>query len=376
MAPPVVAVGADPNRRATALLMGAGAADYLVLPEDVELLHSSLAALLTRFQVGRTVRHGDGDIIPGAFEAIVARSPIMRGVLARAGRLLRHRDATALIIGETGTGKELLARAVHSGGPRREAPFVPVNCSALPPQLVESELFGHERGAFTDAHAANPGLFEVAEGGTLFLDEIGALPVALQAKLLRVLENKEVRRVGGTRTRIADVRIIAATNTQLDRAVEDGTFRGDLFYRLSILTVSLPPLRERAEDLEPLARHFLETFAREYGLPVPVLDAAALNALRTYDWPGNVRELKNAMERALLLAEPGHVAIDELPRTAAPRPPAGSTLPFPAPLDAIEAAAARSMLAACEGNRSEAARRLGISRRRLRRLLGLSDSEA
>jgi DNA-binding NtrC family response regulator len=375
MAPPVVAVGADPSRRATALLMGAGASDYLVLPEDVELLHSSLAVLLTRFQVGRTVRHGDGNVVPGAFDAIITHSEVMRKVLARAGRMLRHADATALIVGETGTGKELLARAVHGGGPRRAAPFVPVNCSALPPHLVESELFGHERGAFTDAHAATPGLFEVAEGGTLFLDEIGALPLELQAKLLRVLENKEVRRVGGTRTRLADVRIIAATNAELERAIEDGSFRSDLYYRLSILTVSLPPLRERTEDLEPLAAHFLQALAREYGLPVPTLDAAAANALHAYDWPGNVRELKNTVERALLLAEPGHLAMEEFPARSRAAVEVRTSLPFPAALDTIEAAAAHAMLEVCEGNRSEAARRLRISRRRLRRLLGLNDSE-
>src|SRR5207245_8180284 len=206
-----------------------------------------------------TAADGQGGGDP--FAAIVGESPAIKQHLARAARLLPHRNAHALIVGETGTGKELLARAIHAGGPRRGTPFVAVNCSALPEHLIESELFGHERGSFTDAHAAKPGLFEVADTGTLFLDEIGDLPLSLQAKLLRVLEDKEIRRVGGTKSRTVDVRILAATNEHLQERVGDGTFREDLFFRLSTIVLRLPPLRERGADLFLVAQALLERLA-------------------------------------------------------------------------------------------------------------------
>jgi hypothetical protein len=223
---PVLAVGADPGRRIAAMLVAHGASDYFALPEDVEILRNAVAAAAQRHQDAlRRAATGVEDALVGAFSDIVGESPAIKTVLARAARVLPHPDATAIVVGETGTGKEVLARGIHKGGPRRGAPFVAVNCSALPENLIESELFGHERGAFTDAHAAKPGLFEVAEGGTLFLDEIGTLAVDLQAKLLRVLEDRQVRRVGGTKWRPVNVRIIAATNDDLEGAVKNGSFR-------------------------------------------------------------------------------------------------------------------------------------------------------
>lgn len=369
---PFLAVGSDPGRRIAALLVGHGASDYFALPEDVEVLRNALDAAVRRRReiLGRAP--GDGAISrPEAFEAIVGESPALKQVLARAVRLLPHIEATALIVGETGTGKELLARAIHDGGPRYAAPFVTVNCSALPKHLMESELFGHERGAFTDAHATKPGLFEVADGGTLFLDEIGTLPSDLQAKLLRVLEDRQVRRVGGTKSRRVDVRIIAATNENLEEQVAEGSFRQDLYFRISVVTLTLPPLRDRGDDVLLIAEALLDRLARQHELPVPTLGAGVKQELLAYRWPGNVRELKNAVERALLLSEPGELDTSELvPRMQQPVTGSGP-LPFPATLDVITSRAAAAMLETCGGNRSEAARRLGISRRRLRRLLHL-----
>jgi len=368
----VVVAGSDPSRRMAVQFMSRGAHDYLALPEDAEILRNAVEAGLARFRERSASRVADAAAAHSAFARIVGESPPLRAVLARAMRLARHPSATALIVGETGTGKELLARAIHEAGPRRAAPFVAVNCSALPAQLIESELFGHERGAFTDAYAAKPGLFELADGGTLFLDEVGTLPLELQAKLLRVLEDREVRRVGGTRSRRVDVRIMAACNERLLGRVRAGTFREDLYYRLSVVTLALPPLRERGDDVVLIARHLVEELAARHGLPKPPLSEGAQKLLREHSWPGNVRELRNAIERAMLLAPEGTLALDELVVPEAERPPAvqeAVSLPSDASLDEMMAAAARRMVEVCGGNRSEAARRLKISRPRLRRLL-------
>jgi two-component system response regulator HydG len=368
---PRYVVGADTGRRVAARAVAAGAADYFALPDDLELLRDAVARAVTHCRAAREREAVGLGVVPDAFGEIVGASPALRAALARAGRMLRHADATVLITGETGTGKELLARALHAGGPRRAGPFVEVNCTALPAHLLESELFGHERGAFTDAHASKPGLFEVADGGTLFLDEIGQLAVELQAKLLRVLEDRNVRRVGGTASRQVDVRIVAATNDDLPRAVKAGAFREDLFFRLSVLTLVLPPLRERGDDAMRIAEALLNRLAERHGLPVPRVEAPTRRAILGYHWPGNVRELRNAIERALLLSPPGELRVDELgigDTDVVPGPPTGA-LPFPAPLDEITRAAAGATLELCGGNRSEAARRLGISRARLARLL-------
>ncbi len=368
---PVFVVGSDPGRRIAAGVVSHGASDYFALPEDIEILRNAVASALARRRqaLSRSTSEPTPDELQ-AFGAIVGESPAIKAVLQRAGRLLKHAHGTALIVGETGTGKELLARAIHEGGPRREAPFVPVNCSALPHQLVESELFGHEKGAFTDAHAAKPGLFEVADGGTLFLDEIGTLPVDLQAKLLRVLEDREIRRVGATKSRRVDVRVIAASNEDLEEAIRRGSFRQDLYFRLGVITLLLPPVRDRGADVLLIARQLLASLARQHELPVPPLSAEAERALLNYSWPGNVRELKNGVERALLLSPQGQLNVAELLPSRPPvLPPPSGSLPFPARLDAITSAAARAMLDLCSGNVSEAARRLQVSRRRLRRLL-------
>jgi two-component system response regulator PilR (NtrC family) len=363
---PALVVGTDPGRRTAMQVVSRGANDYFALPDDLEIFRNAVSAAVNAGRARAADKFsGDDD----AFAAIVGESQSLKKELARAARLLPHRGAGALIVGETGTGKELLARAIHSGGPRCSAPFVAVNCSALPEHLIESELFGHERGSFTDAHAAKPGLFEVADTGTLFLDEIGDLPLGVQAKLLRVLEDKDIRRVGGTKSRAVDVRILAAANVHLAERVREGRFREDLFFRLSTVVLRLPPLRERGEDVMIVARALLARLAHEHGLPVPVLAADVIRQLRSHPWPGNIRELKNALERALLLSPRGELSADEFLPAGDAAPTQDGPIPFPAPLHQITAAAVRATVRMSGGNRSEAARRLLISPRRLRRLL-------
>jgi len=372
---PTLVVGADPGRRTAMQLVARGARDYFAMPDDLELLRNVVVAVVKQHHVAGPAATMRPDGVH-AFDAIVGESRALKKALHRAAQLLPHRNARILILGETGTGKEILARAIHAGGPRRDAPFVPVNCSALPENLIESELFGHERGSFTDAHAAKPGLFEVAEGGTLFLDEIGELPLSVQAKLLRALDDKQIRRVGGTKSRTMDVRILAATNEDLMRRVREGTFREDLFFRLSSIVITLPPLRERDEDAVLIAQSLLATLAAEHDVPVPVLSLDVKRQLRAHPWPGNVRELKNAVERALLLSPPGELRIEELLVAAETQAPGPGQFPFPARLCEITTAVAHATVKWCRGNRSESARQLGISTKRLRRLLGGVDVEA
>jgi DNA-binding NtrC family response regulator len=372
---PIAAVGGATSHRVAAHAVAAGAADYFALPDDRDALRDFAAAALTRRRATLArATHARLEAEAHAFREIVGDSPALRATLERAARVLPHADATILITGETGTGKELMSRALHYGGPRAAAPFVELNCAAIPAQLLESELFGHERGAFTDAKTAKPGLFEAAEGGTLLLDEINRLAHELQAKLLRALEEKTVRRLGSTTTRRVDVRIIAATNAELTTEVREGRFREDLFYRLNVVSLHLPALRERGDDVLLLAQAFVKKFSAQYGLPEPSIDATVRRTLLAHAWPGNIRELRNAIERALLLSIPGALEIGELAPAAAAPPP--GALPFPARLNEIVRAAARAMLEATGGNRSEAARRLGISRSRLQRLLDGSDGDA
>ncbi len=367
---PSFLVGAVPSHRFAVEAVRRGASDYFVLPQDLDLLRRTLAA---RVEHAREADAGRPREYDATFEAIVGDSPALHAVLDKAKRVIAHRDVTVLIGGETGTGKELLARAIHEGGPRSGGPFVAVNCAALPAALLESELFGHEKGAFTDAHASKPGLFEEAHLGTLFLDEIGHLPLELQGKLLRALDEKRIRRVGGNEEREIDVKIVTATHVDLSQAVRRGEFRQDLYYRLAVVALQLPPLRERGSDLELLARRFAATLAKRYGLPIPQLTPRLLAALQAHTWPGNVRELRHAIERALLLSEPGSLDPDELvPRTDAPQAGVAGEIPFPATMREITTAAAHRTVDVCDGNKSEAARRLAISRSRLQRLL---DSE-
>ncbi len=301
------------------------------------------------------------------FERIVGRSPALQEALARAAKVAPT-ETTVLLSGESGTGKELVARAIHYASPRAEGPYVAINCAALPETLVESELFGHERGAFTGADRPKPGRFELAAGGTLFLDEVAELPPSVQAKLLRVLQEREFQRVGGTATLRADVRLITATNRELPRAVAAGTFREDLFYRLNVFSVHLPPLRERGDDILLLAHHFARELGGKLGKGEAGLSRDAQEALRAYPWPGNIRELANAVERALILAEgdlltAAHFGLDG----GRPQPLKGTTGPPAAPemLVDLERRAIRAALEHTKGNKTRAAALLGITRTQL-----------
>ncbi len=364
------AVGSAATHRLTASVMRAGADDFFVVPNDLDLLRSWIRERADRLLVHERRRaFANSEASRYRFDGILGSSRALVEALERAARVIPHHQVTVLVTGETGTGKELLARAIHYNGPRREGPFVDINCAALPDQLLESELFGHEKGAFTDATSAKPGLFEMAHGGTVFLDEIGNLALPLQTKLLRALQEHTIRRVGGTRNIAIDVRVIAATHIQLESAVRHGTFREDLFYRLNVVPVALPPLRQRRADISPLARHFLARFSAEYGMDRPVLTASAERALMEHDWPGNIRQLRNVVERAVLLSGRSILDADCFELEPAGGGEGREEIPFPAPLgDIIRAAVART-LDVTGGNKSEAARRLRISRPRLQRLL-------
>ena len=362
-------VGAATDHRIASAALRRRADDYFALPEDLDLLRRTLERAAARVDSDRNAgAFAAAEKRTSGFDVILGRHPGLRAVLDQARRVAALPDVTVLLGGETGTGKELLARAIHYESPRARHPFVEVNCAAIPAPLLESELFGHEKGAFTGAVSARRGLFELAHGGTIFLDELGALPLELQPKLLRALQSRQIRRVGGQELRPVDVRVISATHVDLARAVREGTFREDLYYRLNVVNLVLPPLRERGSDIELLAEAFLVELARSYDLPVPQLTLDVRAALRAFPWPGNVRELRNAIERGLVLSPRGTLLQSEvLAEPVTPQPT--DRLPFPASLQEITRAAALAMLDLTNGNKSLAARRLGISRPRLQRIL-------
>ena len=340
----------------------AGASDFILKPARAGQILNAVGQALDRARLKREnflLKHrlAIGQDAAGAPGIILGRSGAMerlRGIVARAAPL----PTTVLITGESGTGKEVTARALHAGSPRADKPFVPVNCAAMPADMVESELFGHLKGAFTGAAAAREGLLSYARGGTLFLDEIGELPLAMQSKLLRVLEDKRVRPIGSEREVPVDVRLIAATNADLKAAIGAGTFRQDLYYRLAVLTIELPPLRDRPEDVEPLARLFMSDLSDRLGVPPLLLSEETIAELAAYPWPGNARELRNVIERSLILGSfPG-----DLVTGAAKRRPAAEEN-----LEAVEKNHILAVLDAAGGNKAEAARRLGVSRKTLDR---------
>jgi DNA-binding NtrC family response regulator len=331
-APPVIVLTAHGSERVAVDAMKKGAADYLPKPYDVEELRLVVHRAIERRELERenarlrtALRAGTG------LGQLLGKSEPMRRVLEMIAKIAPL-DATVLIEGESGTGKEVVARELHRRSPRAARPFVAVNCAALPESLVESELFGHEKGAFTGAAGVRKGRFEMASGGTLFLDEIGEAPASLQAKLLRVLETRRFERVGGAETHEADVRLIAATNRDLKAQVAAGRFREDLYYRLKVVDLRLAPLRARALDIPLLARHFAEVAATRYGLPARAPTAAALAALAAYAWPGNIRELAHAMEKAAILAAGSAIDVGDLPpEIAAAAPPPSAAAPPPEP---------------------------------------------
>jgi len=359
---PVVILTALNDVRQAVEVTKLGAFDYLVKPIDqAHLLLTLRRALAARV----AARSAPGD--PG-LQQIVGSSPAMRRVYEQVGKVAES-DITVFISGESGTGKELVARAIHSSSRRAGGPWVDVNCAAIPEGLQESELFGHERGAFTGAISSHPGKFEQAQGGTIFLDEVGEMSASAQARLLRVLQERSLQRVGGTRRIDLDVRVISASNRALTQLIGAGTFRQDLYYRLVVFPIHLAPLRDRREDIPPLVSHFLDKHARDAGRIVDRVDAAAMERLCAFDWPGNVRELENVIHRALLVSSGPELEAADLPpelQARPSRPPAVADS-----LEELERRAIRDVLADCGGNLSEAARRLGIGRSTLYRKLDL-----
>ncbi len=316
--------------------MRRGASDYLAKPFSPLQIRALVERLARQLRLQHRVAALELSLAAAGPEISAhSASPAMRGALELIAKAAAH-DAPLLLLGESGTGKGVLARVLHQTSPRRDRPFVVVNSPTLSEELLASELFGHAKGAFTGAVRDQEGRVEAAEGGTLFLDEIAEIPLGLQAKLLRFLQDKQFERLGETRTRSADVRVVAATNRRLEEEVRAGRFRDDLYYRLNTLEVTLPPLRDRPEDLQSLAQSFLASLAREMRRPVPVLSPAAQQVLANYRWPGNLRELRNALERAMIL-EPGRVLdVAALPERISGAPPAGAQLGGDATLEAVE----------------------------------------
>jgi DNA-binding NtrC family response regulator len=348
--------------------MRAGADNYLVKPLDADAVLVILSKALEKRSLRREAESLRDQVRQRArFHNIVGDSPQLQGVYDVVRRAAGTR-ATVLILGESGTGKELIAQALHQESPRRDKPFIRVHCAALSENLLESELFGHEKGSFTGAAARKEGRFELADGGTLFLDEIGEISPAVQVKLLRVLQQREFERVGGTQTLKVDVRIVAATHRDLAAEVKAGRFREDLFYRLNVVSVTLPPLRERKSDVPPLVSHFLEKYGDNYGKPVKGLAPGTLQALLAHDWPGNIRELENAIERAVVLAQGNELTTDDLPPVLRGPRPLGSSSNNLIPgssMATIEREAILRTLEMVQGSTSRAAEILGISVRKI-----------
>jgi DNA-binding NtrC family response regulator len=351
--------------------MKTGAGEYLAKPFTADELLVAVGRSLARLQLRRA---GSGTSVGLALapHGLIGDSPPMRHVfrvIEKAAATL----ATVLITGESGTGKELVARAIHYSSPRSSAPLVPVNCGGIPEGLLESELFGYVRGAFTGANESRAGFFQTAEGGTIFLDEIGETGLNMQVKLLRVLQDKEVCMVGDTRPRKVDVRIIAATNKDLLTHVRKGAFREDLFFRLNVITIAVPPLRDRGDDIPLLARRFVDRFSREYGRTAPTLSEAALRVLAGYAWPGNVRELENLVQQLIVMHDGDTIDVPDLPehmRFAVAQPP-----DLTRSLAEVESEYIRNVVASVQGNKSRAAEILGIDRKTLRKKLGDSDTD-
>jgi DNA-binding NtrC family response regulator len=378
-APSVIMLTADAGAATAASALRAGAFHYLTKPVRPVELCAVVEAAARFTELTRRSRHLERQMAEntGRGVELVGRSAEMRRVLAAVDKLAQT-DVGILILGESGTGKEVVARSVHRASPRRAKPFVALNCGAIPESLIDSELFGHTKGAFTGAATARPGVFVEADGGTLFLDEIGDMPLPVQARLLRVLQEHEVRPIGAQGVRSVDVRVIAATHVQLQAAVDSGRFRTDLYYRLNVVTLTLPSLRERKDDLALLAAHFLR---KHGGDPPPHLTAAAFEALVAYNWPGNVRELENTIMGAIALRQGEAIDLSSLPvrvlESARPVAPAAAVIDVDQPLaDAkrkamndFEKAYLLRVLDATKGNVAEAARRTGVDRSNFRRLL-------
>ncbi len=347
-----------------------GAHDYLTKPLDFDRLRLALERALDHKQV-ETKRQEKGEEEPDLVSSIIGSAPLMLELLDMI-RYVAPTEATVLVAGESGTGKELVAESLHKNSDRRDGPFVKVNCAALAESLLESELFGHEKGAFTGADKRREGKFIQADGGTLFLDEIGETSQAMQVKLLRVLQEQELQRVGGEETINIDVRIIAATNRDLEEEVSQGNFREDLYYRLNVVMITVPPLRARREDIPQLVEHFVELFTRKNRRTVESITPRCMELLTNYPWPGNVRELENAIERGVILMRGDQLSEKSLPLSIQKQESPVGTVPSeerPSSLYEVEKQMILQTLEETSGNKSEAARRLGITRKTLQNKL-------
>ena len=370
---PVIVMTAFGSMEAAVAAIRAGAYDFIAKPVELDALAIAVDRAARHRALGVEVKRLRAEV-EGRPESdeVVGQSPAMVAVYDLVERVADS-DASVLVTGESGTGKELVARALHRRSRRRAAPFVAVNCAAMPEGLLESELFGHVRGAFTDAKSAKDGLFTQAHGGTIFLDEIGDMPMALQPKLLRALQERTIRPVGARAEVPVDVRVIAATNRDLEAAIEEGSFRGDLFYRINVVQIALPPLRARAGDILPLAQHFVRAYARRADKDVRGISRAAAERLLAYAWPGNVRELQNCVERAVALARFDHISVDDLPEKL--RDQRGAVIVATddstelVSMSEIERRYVLRVMEAVGGNKAAAARILGFDRKRLYRLL-------
>jgi two-component system response regulator HydG len=352
--------------------MKLGAEDYIGKPFQLDELAITVEKALERRSLRREVRELRAEVRDRYnFSNIVGRSKPMLQLFEVIRRIAARRDASALIIGSTGTGKELVARAIHYNSDRKDAPFMPINCSAIPETLLESELFGHQKGAFTGAHETRRGLIEEAQGGTVFLDEINTLSQNLQVKLLRVLQERVVRRVGGRENITIDIRLVSASNQDLDDAVKRGEFRQDLFYRLNVVPVRLPDLKDRREDIALLVSHFLQKFAQQHGEPVRRFSSEAMRVLMTHAWPGNVRELENAVEHALTMGSDDILTVQDLPAsiTAPERDIVEEAVIDNVPLSEVERRYILRILEKMGGHQIRTAQVLGIDRRTLYRRL-------
>jgi DNA-binding NtrC family response regulator len=371
---PVVMITAHGNIDNAVEAMKAGASDFLTKPLDHEMLRALLDTTANEIRRRHESRSLDVqlDRLSGdAAASIVGQTRTMRE-LRRTVEMLASSDAPAIITGESGTGKEVVARAIHASSARRAKPFIAVNAAAIPEGLIESEVFGHEQGAYTGATRARAGCFEMAEGGTLFLDELAEMPIALQPKLLRVLEDGRARRLGGSRDIRFDVRVLAATNRPVSQAIRDGRLREDLFYRLSVFELVIPPLRERTEDIPLLAQHFLRELARKHQMRVEGVADSARQLLEAHAWPGNVRELRNVMERAVIVAREGWIERRHLPpylQTLRPGTEPTVMLPAGTTLAAAERLLIVRTLERVGDNKAEAARQLGLDVKTIRNKL-------
>jgi DNA-binding NtrC family response regulator len=368
----VIMITGYPSIDGAVTAVKAGAQEFLSKPFTDEELLGAVRRTLDRLQARKTVQGPSEEVGPSSY-GLLGSSEAMQGVFRSIAKVISS-SATVLISGESGTGKELVARAIHYHSPRASSPFVPVNCGAIPEELLESELFGHVKGAFTGALETRAGFFQTADGGTIFLDEISETSLSMQVKLLRVLQDREVVMVGSTRPRKVDARILASTNKDLAGLVKKGFFREDLFFRVHVITIDLPPLRERGEDLLLLIHHFTARFAEELGKPVPQFSDQALQVLRNYHWPGNVRELENVIQRLIVMTDGGLIEVPDLPSLM--RFSALQEVGFHRTLAEVEEEYIRNVLASVNGNKTRAAKVLGIDRKTLREKLKLRELDS